>query len=452
MNIVILGAGKTGAFVASVLSQQEHNVILIDRDAIVLEKVGREIDVATVHSSIPSWKLFEELSGNHPDVFFAATGNDETNLVACAIAKNLGFPKIIARVKTSDYLHHPKLDFKRLFFVDYFIGAELLAAQDLFKVLVHEKDIAAEQFAHGAIQMKTIRIPDHWSYATAAIQTLDLPENLIVAAIHRKKDHEEELIIPHGQDHILPGDEATIIGEANIMNQLHEIFQIEEKKIRSVILVGGSSIALHLARFLSQQRIKVRIIESDPMRCNELADLLPQATIINRDGKDSALLSSERVQDANAFVACLEEEGTNFLIASLARKLGCAKCIALISDPLLASLLEKLEVTPVLSARANLTNHILSILHQETILSIASLVHSQAKIVELKVARSSKAIGIPLSKLTASLPKNLLIAVIEHQGKVLIGKGNSVLSPDDIVIVICLPEHIAQLRTLFHPC
>ena len=118
MNIVILGAGKTGAFVASILSQQEHNVILIDQDAIALEKVGREIDVATLYASAPSWKLFEELAGNRPDVFFAATGNDETNLVCCAIAKNLGFPKTVARIKTSDYLSHPTMDFGRLFFVD----------------------------------------------------------------------------------------------------------------------------------------------------------------------------------------------------------------------------------------------------------------------------------------------------------------------------------------------
>lgn len=450
MNIVILGAGKTGAFVASVLSKEEHNVILIDKDPLVLEKVGREIDVATLHCHDPSWKVFEELAENHPDIFFAATGDDETNLISCAIAKNLGFPKTIARVKTRDYLNHSRLDFGRLFFVDHFIGAEVLAAQDLFKILIHSGDVAVEHFAHGAVQMRTIHIPDLWDRGGTPIRDLRLPDDLIVALIRRKGAEGQETLIPHGYDHILPGDEATVVGDAKIMNALHEIFHIEERKVRSVILVGGSPIALHLAHFLSKQRVKVRIIESDPIRCSELADLLPTSTLINRDGKDSHLLSSERVQDADALVACLEDEGTNLLIASLAHNLGCKKTLALTSDPSLAPLLEKLGVTPALSARANLTNRILSILHEETILSIASLAQDTVKIVELKVAPSCSAIGIPLIDLSQHLPKDLLIAVIENQGRVMIGRGNSVLSPDDIVILVCLPEHIPQLQRLFH--
>lgn len=450
MNIVILGAGKTGMFVASILSQAEHNVILIDQEGACLEKAEREMDLATVHSKAPHWKLFSDLMEQKPDLFFAATGSDETNLVSCAIAKKVGFPKTIARVKSVDYLHDTHMDFGKLFSVDHFIGAELLAAQDLFKVLVHSADIAVEHFAHGAVHMKTVCIPQGWSQKEIPIQDLKLPEHLIVALIHRKENEELQDIIPHGSDQIFPGDEVTFIGEAKVMNGLHEFFEMEEKKVRSVILVGGSSIAKHLAFFLLRQKTQIRIIENNPTRCNELADLLPQATIINRDGRDSSLLVAERIKDADALVACLEEEETNFLIASLSQKLGCKKSIALISDPLLVPLLEKLDVTAALSARANLTNKILSIVHEETILSITSLTHSENKIVEIKVAKDAKAAGIPLAKL--HLPKNLLIAVIERQGHVTIGKGSSLLAADDIVIVICRPEHIHQLQQLFGKC
>jgi len=107
-------------------------------------------------------------------------------------------------------------------------------------------------------------------------------------------------------------------------------------------------------------------------------------------------------------------------------------------------------VTPALSARANLTNKVLSIVHEETILSIASLVHSENKIVELKVGPHAKVIGIPLAKL--QLPKNLLIAVIERHGEVAIGRGNSLLAAYDIVIVICRSEHLNQLQQLFSAC
>lgn len=448
MNIVILGAGKTGSYVASVLSEEEHNVILIDKDSKALEKVGRESDVATIHATAPQVKLFEDLMENKPALFFAATGDDETNLVACSVAKNLGFPKTIARVRSQDYLHSSQIHFGRLFFVDYFIAPEVLAAQDLFKVLIHSGDIAVNHFAHGAIQMRTIRVPDLWDKGGLPISQLTLPDDLIAGLIQRKSAEGDHFLIPHGDDHILPGDQLTLVGKAKVMHQLHHVFQSEEAPLRSVVLVGGSPVAAHLAHFLCQQKIDVRIIEKKIQRCEELAERVPQATILNRDGRDPQLLQSERIQDADALVCCTHFDETNFFIASLAKELGCRKAIAQITDLKILPLLDKMGIIPALSARVNIANRIVSILDEETTLSIASLGGDAAKIVELKVAPSSKLVGIPLSDL--DLPKGLLIAVIESQGTVSIGRGNRVLRPDDIVIAICQPVQIPKLQQLFH--
>ncbi len=448
MKIVILGAGKTGSYVASTLSEEEHDVILIDKDAKKLEQVGRENDISTLHAFAPSWKLFEDLAENQPDLFFAATGDDETNLVSCTIAKNLGFPKTVSRFKQRDYINHSRLDFGRLFHVDYFIGPELLAAQDLFKILLHSGDIAAHHFAHGAIQMRTIVIPDQWDKEAIPIKDLNLPESLIIGLIRRKMAEGEKILFPHGEDHILPGDEVTIAGEAKVIHRLHEIFHAPEHRIRSIVLIGGSPVAVHLAHFLSQQHIAVRLIEADRNRCEELTELLPNATIINRDGRSFHLLQSERVQDADALVSCTNQDGNNLLIASMAKEIGCPKSIAMISDASYIPILEKVGVLPALSAQVNVANKILSILHEENILSVASLSNDKAKIIEFKIPASSRIVGIPLSDL--SLPKDLLIAVIENQGRVMVGRGNRILSPEDIVIAICHPHQIPQLQQIFY--
>lgn len=448
MNIVILGAGKTGSYVASTLSQEEHNVILIDRDSKELERASRESDVATIQGTAPNYKLFEDLIEYKPDLFFAATGDDETNLVSCSIAKNLGFPKTVARVQGRDYLNNSRLDFKRLFFVDYFIGPEILAAQDLCKMLIHPWDLAAEHFAHGAIQMRTIQIPDRWDQGGIPIRKLNLPEELIAGLIRRKGHEGEIILIPHGNDHILPGDQLTLVGESKVMHRLDEIFHSPESTTRSVVIVGGSPVAVHLAYFLSQQKIGVRIIEKDPDRCEFLAESLPNATIINRDGRDPQLLRAEKVQDADALISCTHYDETNLLIASLAKELGSPKAIAQITNGQIAPILEKVGVLPALSPRVNVANRILSILDEETTLSVASVSCDAAKIIELKVAPSSKVVGIPLADL--DLPKGILIAVIENQGRVMIGRGNRVLCPEDIVIAICHPIQIPKLQELFH--
>jgi trk system potassium uptake protein TrkA len=448
MNIVILGAGKTGSYVAATLAEEEHNVILIDKDAKALEQAARESDIATVHATAPSRKLFEDLIEQKPDLFFAATGDDETNLVCCSIAKNSGFPKTIARIQARDYLNHSRLDFGHLFFVDYFVGPEILAAQDLLKLLVHTGDLAVEHFAHGAIQMRTIQIPDQWDKGETPIAQLLLPEELIAGLIRRKFADGETILIPHGGDHILPGDQVTLVGEAKVMHRLHEIFHSSDARAASILIVGGSSVAVHLTHFLCQQKINVRIIEKSAARCEELAELLPQATIINRDGRDPQLLRSERVQDVDALVSCTHFDETNLLIASLAKQLGCRKAVAQITNGSLSPILEKVGVIPALSGRVNVANRILSILDEETTLSVASLSCDAAKIVELKVSPSSKLVGIPLSDL--DLPKGLLIAVIESQGRVMVGRGSKILRPEDIVIAICHPVQIPKLQQLFH--
>ncbi len=334
------------------------------------------------------------------------------------------------------------------FFVDYFIGPELLAAQDLFKTLTSSGDLAVEHFAHGAVHMRTIQIPDHWDRGGTPICKLTLPENLIAGLIRRKMGEGENTLIPHGEDHILPGDQVTLVGEAKVMQRLHEIFHSPESKTRSVILVGGSDVAVHLTHFLCQQKISVRVIEKHATRCLELADLLPRATIINRDGRDPQLLRTERVQDVDALITCTHFDETNLMIAALAKQLGCPKAIAQITNGQITPILEKVGVIPALSARVNVANRILSILDEERTLSIASLSGDAAKIIELKVAPSSKVVGIPLSDL--DLPKGLLIAVIESQGRVMVGRGNRVLCANDIVVAICNPLQIPKLQQLFH--
>lgn len=442
MKIVILGAGKTGAYVASILSQEEHDVILIDLDPVVLEQLNREIDVATIRSHMPDLTVFATILDMRPDLFFAATGDDETNLVCCSIAKNLGIPKTVSRVQSSAYLQSANLNMGRLFYVDHFIGAELHCAQDLFKLLTHTADTAFQHFAHGSILMRTVKIPPHWKKGDIQIKDLRLPKGLIAGLIRR----EEEVLFPHGEDLFKPGDHATLIGQASVINELHNLFEISEKRIKTVVIVGGTEIAVHLAHLLLEQHISVKILEKNLIRARELSEELPKATIINRDGRDYGGLTEEGVQSADAFVSCTENEGTDLLISSMAVQLGCPKAIALVGDPACIPLFEKANVTPALSSRVNVVNRLLAIMHDSTI-SVGSLSNDAAKIVELKVSPSSKLIGTPLS--TLRLPNDLLIATIENHGKVLIGTGDSILCPDDTVIAICSPSRLEQLQHLF---
>lgn len=450
MNIVILGAGRIGTYLGKILSQESHNVILVDKDPEALERISREEDVATVCGHGSKWEVLDTLTEHSPDFFIAATGNDETNLVACSIAKHLGYPSTVARVKEIGFLTRSRIDFGKLFFVDHFIAPEVLAAHDILKSVIHPHDLAIENFAHGAIQMRTFIIPDNWEKSNVPIQNLDLPEEMIISLIRRKDDDEtEKIIFPHGQDVILPKDEISIIGETRTMYDLHNVFSTPKERVKSVVVVGGSAVAYHLCHILEKMNIDIRIIEKQEAVCKKLANVLQHSTIINQDGTNLNFLASEQIQRSDALIACTSSDPQNILISLLAKQLGCKKIVSLISDTNLGSIIRNYDIQFSVSEKINIANKILSIIHSKTIISIASLCNDQAKVLEIKVSPKSQLVGIPLAKLSSSLPTDMLIAAIENRGRVMIGKGNRVISPHDTIILITSPANLNKLQDLF---
>lgn len=454
MNIVILGAGNIGADLAKTLSKEEHNVIVIDRDPKPLEKLARVADVATRVGLGTDWQLLEELLEQNPQLFLALSSNDETNLVACSIAKNLGYPKTVARVHHPSFLHRSRLDFARLFFVDHFIGTEMILAHDIFKCITNPGNVAVENFAHGAVQMRSIIIPESSRMIKQPLSQLKLPENLLVGLIRRKPPFGEEIgteriIFPRGQDLLLPNDEVTLIGETKVMSQLNLLFGSPTKEIRSVVIAGGTPVAMQVCHVLDEEGIQVRLIEPDEQQCRFLAEHLPHATILNQDPTDLNFLLAEKVHLADAFVACTASNEKNILAAALAKQAGCGEVIAQVSDESYAPLLRRLGIFFTVSEKVSITNRIQAILQEESIVSVASLYHNQAKIIEIQVSSDSEIVGIPIADIGRYLPEDFLIALIENRGRVMIAKGSNILAPGDTVIVICHPKQVDKLQKIF---
>lgn len=450
MKIVILGAGTIGSFLASMLAEQQHDVIVIDQDPKALERVARSADAATRLGSGTDWRVLEELADLSPDLFIAMSNSDETNLVACTIAKNLGYPKTVARIRQNSFLDHSRLEFTRLFFVDHLLGTELTVAHELFKHIISPHDQVVENFAFGSVQMRTIVVPEGFKQSGIPLSNVRLDNHLLVGLIRRKlQNGQEQLIFPKGHDHLLPGDEATLIGKADAMHLLPDYFGTPKTTISSVMIVGGSGATIHLCKLLEQQSIRVKLIEQDETKCERLAKMFPFATILNHDGTDFAFLQEEGVEDVDLFVACTQSHETNILAAALAKQAGCKYVLGLVSDETSLPLLSKLGISYALSEKASIARQIRTIIESDSIISIASLYNNQAKIMEIKISPDSHFVGSPLSDLSSSLPSNFLIAMIENRSGVVIPQGNSVLTPGDTAIVICSPELIPDMQKIF---
>ncbi|MCB1118827.1 MAG: Trk system potassium transporter TrkA [Chlamydiia bacterium] len=452
MNVVIVGAGQLGRHLASVLSKQEHNVIIVDHNPEKLQSVAAQSDVATRVGSGTDWQMMDDLLELLPDAILAMTGDDHVNFVSCTIAKHLGYPLAIARVRDHRFLNRTRLDFARLFAIDFFLCPDLLVAQDIMKFMTSHGALLMEHFAHGAVVLRTLTVPKGWRKGDRPLQHLNLPPNLIVGLIYRKGirgERESRLIFPHGEDVILPEDEVTLIGETGAMEEVNQFFRIKEEKIQSVVVMGGSMTAMHLGRLLPRRRVGVRIIEKDYDRCCVLAEQLPDCTIIHDDGTDFDFLVAEKVDQSDLFVACTEDDQFNLLTSLVAKEAGCRQILSLVSDPNYVPIYNQLDINHLFSPKVCATNRILSQLARGTITSLVSFYNNQAEIMEINVSSQSRVVGIPLSELEPLLPSDFLIAMIQNRGRILVAHGERIISPGDTVVVVTHPRHAVELEKIF---
>lgn len=451
MNIVIIGAGGMGRHVASILSSERLNVILVDPDPKQLEVAGWTIDVATHQGSGTDWELMEDLLDLSPDALVALTDSDETNLVACALAKHLGYPKTIARIGDYRYLNQTRLDFGQIFTVDHFVGPELLSAHEILKYVASSGSLMVHNFAQGAVQMRTLAIPKKWKQSDVMLMNLNLPKEVIVGLIYRDKDStgEKEILFPHGRDVILAGDEVTFIGETEAIADLHRFFGIKQRHARSAVLVGGSTVGFNLARLLTLREVEVKLIEKDRERCMFLAEKLPDCTIIHHDGTDADFLRSEKIDDTDLFVACTSTDEVNLVSALLAKELGCEDVIAVMSNQSYHPVAAHFGINHVVSPRITAADQVLSQILSGTVTSLISFYENEAEVMEIRISSHSKVVGIPLTELGPLLPRDFLIAMIQNRGRIMVANGEKIISPGDTVVVITHPRHIADIKKIF---
>jgi trk system potassium uptake protein len=446
MRVAILGAGETGQYLAGLLSRQQADVLVVDRDPEKLKVAANKFDVATRQGFCQDTRLLEEIADWDPDLLLGLTDCDEVNLVACAVAKQLTPAINVARVHQFDRFLHRRIDLGQVFYVDHLISPEWLAAHELLKALLAQGALALEWFAHGAAQMRTFSIPAHWKGGNKTIQQLRLPPEIIVGLILRSSGRggRPEVIFPHGDDKIQPGDEVTMIGEAQAMEHLPRIFDLPRRPVQRVTLVGGSLITRHLARLLHREQVAVQIIERDYDVCVELSQELPWASILHHDATDIDFLREQHIERSDAFICCTGSDAVNSLAAVAGYEAGCPLQMATIADLRYVPLLNRLNIRHALSPKACAANRILTIAKSETISSVVSLYEDEAEVMEVKISASSPITGIAIVDLAADLPRDLLFCLIESRGRLMVANGQRILAPGDTVIVIA-PARLAPL-------
>lgn len=444
MDIVICGAGEVGRHSAEVLAPLGHNVTLIDQNADRLAQIDDATDVRSLVGSGTRADVLAEAGADSADLFIAATDVDEINLLAASIATAIGCERSIARVHHSVYYEGKGLDYAKHLGIDHLVCPEYTTAQAIAATLRSPGAHAVEKFARGAIELLRIRVPEKAKAVGVPLCDLKLPAASRVAAVERG----DLAFLPKARTKILAGDLVTLIGETKSLEKSVKLFKPDAGGRLSVMVMGGSTQGVWLCRELKNRNFSVRLFVQRPGRAQELAEKLPWVTLINGDVINSDILIDERVDQADAFVACTEDEETNILAAARAKSMGAKSATAVLQRPTYLHLIGHIGLDHAFSPRATAVTEILRLLAGEAVTELGAIAEGIANVYEIRVPGLAKqVIDVPLREI--GLPEGSLIAAISRGDRAFVPGADDTVQAGDTVVVVGSPDCFGTLKELF---
>jgi trk system potassium uptake protein TrkA len=329
VNVILLGAGEHGFFLAEELSRLEHNVCVLEADAGVAAEAREKLDARVLEGNGCSVTLLEEAGVSECDLFLGLSSGDNTNVVAASVAKALGAAKVIARVHSSVQLEQWIFDYRTRFEIDYLFSTEHLAAVELAKFLRHPQTLLVEEMAGGRVELQRIEAEPGCAAEGRSLGQLRLPPRIRIGLIER----DGHSLVPGAGEIVRAGDRVLLFGNPRDLPKWTEKFRRggESKAAGGrVVIFGGGEYGLRLARMLEGTDFRVRLFERDRRRCEQLAAVLKNTTLIHADATSARILREEQAGAADFFVAASEDDEDNVMACLQAADLGAGKCVTLI--------------------------------------------------------------------------------------------------------------------------
>lgn len=328
MNIIIVGAGEIGRYLATWLSKESHRISVIESDPQLASELEQSIDAKVVGSDGTSVSALAEANIGECDLFLALTSSNTVNLVSSSMAKAMGVGKVVCRVHPELQREEWLFDFKGHFGIDHLFSSERLSAIELAKSVRNPDSLAVEEFARGRIELQQVRVSGSSDAVGTSLKDLKAPEHTRVAMIGRENAH----FVPTAETELREGDVVTIFGEPRRLRLFAERLQKGKGRVEAprVVIFSGGEYGFSLAQMLESWDFRVRIFERDPEICQQLAERLSNTTIINADATVVAELDEEQVGEADFFIATSTGDEDNVMTCLQAHSLGAKTCLTLI--------------------------------------------------------------------------------------------------------------------------
>ncbi len=450
MKIVIVGCGKVGYALAAQLSAENHDITVVDNNSRVIEKAQETLDVMSMSGNGAALAIQQEARVGEADLLIATTSSDELNLLCCIVAKRLGCRHTISRVRNTDYMN--QLTFMRDDFgLSMTVNPEYATARTIWRFLQFPSFLKIDSFAKGRVELVELKITENSVLNGKSLDKLSTELHLKVLVCVVERDN--RIFIPKGDFVLREGDKINVTAPRSELTKMIKTLGISTQKIRNVMVVGGGRIAEYLAEELIRSGVDVKIIERDRERSIELASRYPEALIINDDGSIHDVLMAEGIRETDAVVTLTGIDEQNLVISLYAGHIGVPKTITKLNRSEYSELFSDRELGSTVCPKEVIASEIIRYVRSiddsdASIITLHRIVDGKAEAIEFIANAQTTGLDIPLKDL--KLKKNILIACINHDGKIIIPRGMDRISyGDTVIIVTAADEPISELNDIF---
>ena len=447
MRILIIGAGNAGRHLAGKLSEERHDIVIIDNDEDALQEISAQFDIQTVQGEGSSPRVLEEAGLSKADLVVAVTDRDEVNILACAYAQAAGVAHKVARVSNPDFIHsESKFDLRRMG-IDLVISQKEECAQEIFTVLRMPGTLEAVDMLEERVLAVGIKVHMDSPLVLQSLKTFSHPEMLqkvrLIALLRG-----DELLVPKGDTQLMIGDDIYFVGEPPAVHEFLEWACPEHERFEKVIIAGGGDLGLQLALLLEKSGMPVVLIEKDADRAEECSRRLDRAMVMRGDALDQETLENAGVVHGSAFVAVTSSDENNIMICLLAEKAGSTFTLAQVTRPEYVPIISSLSLLDrAVSAHMSMINAILHFVRGKNVKAAALLHRLPGELLDVVVPAGSPWCGKPIKD--QRIPNGLMIATALRGDQVISATGDLRLQAGDRLVVFALPQAVAKVEALF---
>lgn len=448
MKIIIAGAGEVGFHLAKLLSFESQEITLLDTKKESLVYAIDHLDIRVIKGDATSIAVLKDARIESSDLFIAVTSSETTNITACVLAKQLGARRTIARISNPEFINqNDEVGFFK-FGIDELISPESLAAAEIELLMNQYGFNDSYEFEEGALTMVSLRLSKTATFVNKTVQeAAEVFPKLRFVPIAIQRFGTEYTIIPRGDTEFKEGDKVIFVTSKGGEEELFELSGRVRLDVKNVMILGGSEIGFKTAKDLCAANFNVKLVEKDKDVAFELADHLPDALVINGDGRNVELLEEENIANMDAFIAVTGDSETNIMSCIVAKSKGVKKTVALVENMDYYQISESIGIDTLINKKLLAANNIFRYIRKGEVVAMTKLNNMNAELLEFVVKTRSKITNKVIKDL--DFPRSAIMGGVIRNGKGFIPLGDFRVQEGDRVVVCCLPKAITAVERLF---